>query len=237
MMHGMTTFFVLISLLGNAQTLSKTIVWDNKENGMFAHFVYGLTVTSEGTILATAEARISEGKDDGAHHLVLKRSIDQGKSFSASQILVESNQGESWTNPTLLQDGKTKEIFLFYALNHQNTRTQVFYKTSLDDGLSWSAATELTSLFVDNAHNWTFHLPGPGHGIQLKDGRLIVQFWHRKAISYAAADRKYGVNCLYSDDHGRTWQVGGDSPLGEMNESQLVERKNGNLLLVGRMLT
>jgi len=236
-MYSMMTFFVFISLSGNAQSLSKKIVWDKKENGIFAHFVYGLTVTSKGTILAMAEARITDGKDDGAHHLVLKRSIDKGKSFSASQTVVESNQGESWTNPTLLQDGKTKEIFLFYALNHQNNRTQVFYKTSMDDGLTWSAATELTSLFADNEHDWTFHLPGPGHGIQLKGGRLIVQVWHRKAISNAAPDRRYGVNCLYSDDHGKTWQVGGDSPIGEMNESQLVERENGDVLLIGRMLT
>jgi sialidase-1 len=219
------------------EKIHKTTVWAEKENKMFAHFVYGLTVTDKGTILAFAEARIDTSADDGAHHIVLKRSTDEGNSFSESKIIVESTQKQSWTNPTVLHDQKTKEIFLFYALNHKNVSTQVYYKTSKDDGLSWSAATEITSLFTTNAHEWTFHLPGPGHGIQLKNGRLIIQVWHRKSISFAAAERKYGVNCVYSDDHGRTWKIGGDTPVGELNESQIVEQKNGDILLIGRTIT
>jgi len=215
----------------------KTTVWAEDENKIFAHFVYGLTVTDKGTILAFAEARIKDGADDGAHHIVFKRSTDKGISFSESKIVVESTQEQSWANPTVVQDQQTKEIFLFYALNHKNVSTQVYFKTSKDDGLSWSAATEITSLFTENAHEWTFHLPGPGHGIQLKNGRLIIQVWHRKSISFATAERKYGVNCVYSDNHGKTWKLGGDTPVGELNESQIVEQKNGDILLIGRTIT
>ncbi len=221
--------------LGEAQLiLHKATVWDNKENGIFGHFVYGLAVTQSGSILAFAEARIDEGADDGAHHIVMKRSLDQGKSFSASNIIVESKNGQSWANPTVVQDRKTKEIFLFYALNYKNTHTEVFYKTSNDDGITWSLPKEVTSLFADNTHQWTFHLPGPGHGIQLKNKRLIVPVWHRKSISFPGIERAYGVNCLYSDDHGKTWNVGGDTPVGELNESQVVETESGHLLLIGR---
>ncbi len=219
------------------EQIYKTTVWAENENKMFAHFVYGLTVTDKGSILALAEARIDTGLDDGAHHIVLKRSTDKGQSFSESKIIVESTKEQSWTNPTVLQDRITKEIFLFYALNHKNESTQVYFKTSKDDGISWSAASEITSLFVTNAHGWTFHLPGPGHGIQLKNGRLIIPVWHRKSISFATKERKYGVNCVYSDDHGKTWKVGGDTPVGELNESQIVEQKDGDLLLIGRTVT
>lgn len=219
------------------ENVYKTTVWAEKENDMFAHFVYGLTVTGQGSILAFAEARIDKSADDGAHHIVLKRSIDKGRSFSTSTIIVESKEGQSWTNPTVVQDRKTKEIFLFYALNHQNVNTQVFFKTSTDDGLSWSDAREITSLFAENAHDWTFHLPGPGHGIQLQGGKLLVQVWHRKSISFIATQRNYGVNCLYSDDHGKTWKLGGDTPVGELNESQIVEQKNGDVMLIGRTVT
>jgi sialidase-1 len=233
-----TILLLSIFMRANAQNLlKKTTVWTEKENNMFAHFVYGLTVTDKGTILAFAEARIDKSADDGAHHIVMKRSIDQGQSFSAYNVLVESKEGQSWTNPTVVQDRKTKEIFLFYALNDKNVSTQVFYKSSTDDGLSWSSAKEVTSSFTENAYEWTFHLPGPGHGIQLKNGRLMVQVWHRRSIKFAAAERKYGVNCLYSDDHGKTWKAGGDTPAGELNESQIVEQKNGDVLLIGRTIT
>ena len=212
----------------------KTTLWTAKENGIFAHFVYGLTVTDKGTILAFAEARITESADDGAHHIVLKRSTDKGNSFSPSVTLVKSVDGQSWTNPTIVQDNKTKELFLFYALNHKNVSTQVFYMSSNDDGLSWSNATEITNIFENNKQGWTFHLPGPGHGIQWKNKRLIVPVWHRKSISFIGAERAYGVNCIYSDDHGKTWKVGEDAPVGQFNESQIVTKTNGDILLIGR---
>lgn len=226
---------ILFPFVGNAQ--HKTMVWKANEDNIFAHFVYGLAVTDKGTILAFAEARITESADDGAHHIALRRSTDNGNSFSPSVTLVKSADGQSWTNPTIVQDSKTKELFLFYALNHHNVSTQVFYISSKDDGLSWSSATEITTLFDDNKQGWTFHLPGPGHGIQLKNKRLVVPVWHRKSIAFAAKERAYGVNCIYSDDHGKTWKVGGDAPVGEFNESQIVTKKNGDILLIGRTLS
>ena len=73
-------------------------------------------------------------------------------------------------------------------------------------------------------------MPGPGHGIQLarqrgaqrpKNGRLVVPFWNRTAIS---TPRRYGVLAVYSDDHGRTWKVGGAAGREYgMNESRIAE--------------
>lgn len=215
----------------------KTTIWKANENNIFTYFVYGLTVTVKGTILAFSEARIVNGSDHGAHHIVLKRSIDNGRSFSESEILAESTSGQSWANPTVVQDAKTGIIFLFYALNHENRSSEVFYTKSSDDGLTWARPTDVTALFKNNSNEWTFHLPGPGHGIQLRNKRLIVPVWHRKDISFPAARRNYGVNCIYSDDHGRSWKSGGDAPVGEFNESQIVEQKNGNVLLIGRTIS
>ncbi|RZK48900.1 MAG: exo-alpha-sialidase [Pedobacter sp.] len=231
--------YLVVALLctpfwGVAQKVQKTVVWTQNEDNINTHFVYGLTVTKKGTILAMAEARIDDWRDDSAHHLVLKRSTNKGKTFLPNQIIQESKNGESWANPTLVQDHTTQEIFLFYALNQHNASSRLFYRTSKDEGATWSEPTEVTALFEPNKHAWTFHLPGPGHGIQLQKGRLIVQVWHRRSIAFAAPERRYGVNCIYSDDHGKTWQVGGDSPVGEFNESQIVELQNGDLLLVAR---
>ncbi len=236
-------FKIIIALLlacfstKGQDTVNRTILWKANEDGVFAHFVYGLTVTQRGTILAFAEARINDGTDEGAHHIVLKRSVDKGDSFSASTIIVKSENGQCWANPTAVQDRKTGRLFLFYALNQRNAGTAVFYKCSNDDGVSWSEATAVTFLFDNNPYNWTFHLPGPGHGIQLKNKRLMVSIWHRRSISFSVAERQYGVNCIYSDDQGKTWKSGGYTPVGELNESQIVEQANGNIFLIGRTVT
>jgi Neuraminidase (sialidase) len=231
-----TLLFVCPLWLNAQELLQKTTVWEQGENNTFAHFVYGLCATSKGTILAFAEARIINGADDGAHHIVLKRSTDQGISFSPSIIVVASDNGKSFANPTTLQDRSTGTIFLFYALNDANKRTEVFYIKSVDDGQKWSQPISVTDIFTKNTQEWTFHLPGPGHGVQLKNNRLLVPIWHRKSISFPVAKRNYGVNCLYSDDHGTTWKLGGNTPVGELNESQVVEQRNGDLLLIGRTI-
>jgi sialidase-1 len=227
---------LLVPCPSTAQQPQQTVVWEEKADGHLAHFVYGLTATRKGTILAFAEARISSGADDSAHHIVMKTSKDKGLTFSASKIVVESKNGESYANPTIVEDRSTNTLFLFYARNYTNDSTSVFFTKSIDDGQTWSASTEITLMFSKNAHHWTFHLPGPGHGIQLKNKRLVVPIWHRRSIRFAATERNYGVNCLYSDDHGKTWHLGGDTPVGQLNESQIVEQKNGDLLLIGRTI-
>lgn len=230
-------YLAFIATLNAQEPLQKTTIWAENEDHYSAHFVYGLTVTTKGTILAFAEARIENGSDDGAHHIVLKRSTDQGKSFSPSKLVKKSTAGKSYTNPTVVQDRVTGTIFLFYALNYHNDSTAVYIVKSDDDGLNWSPETNVTPVLSSAQAGWTFHLPGPGHGIQLKNNRLLIPIWHRKSISFASGSRNYGVTGLYSDDHGRTWHSGSATPIGELNESQLVEQKNGDILLIGRTIT
>jgi hypothetical protein len=122
--------------IGKAQAIfQKTTVWQEKESGYFTHFVYGLTVTKKGSVLAFAEARIENGSDQGAHHIVMKRSRDKGASFSASKILVASDNGQCWANPTALVENKTGTIFLFYALNEHNAQFIKKVKMMANPGL------------------------------------------------------------------------------------------------------
>ena len=173
---------------------------------------------------------------------------------------------EVWTNMTPLADRETGRIFLFYALNEgtvngQNLQryTKVFYKYSDDDGMTWSNRIEITELlnvtgegkqamaadengFPCDYLGRAFHMPGPGHGIQLSDGRLLLHFWNRAAIGrlngppIPVDKRKYGVCTIYSDDHGGTWHYGsGFGHDGQnLNESRILELENGDIYLNGR---
>ena len=262
----------------------ETTVWRDRENEMAVHFVYGLTATRSGAILAFAEARIGSGDDETPHHLVMKRSADLGASWSDS-VIVEPSDGnywkaqgqpdrrECWANPAALADRSTGRIFIFYVLNegayagkNMQRYTRNFYRYSDDDGKTWSARVDVTDLLNAKAEGtpnrdasgaWirdingfacdhlgrAFHMPGPGHGVQLKEGRLLMPFWNRTAIGAPGGlipreQRAYGLRLLYSDDGGNRWKAG--PAFGEEvgpTECRLVEFDDGTVYLNARVDT
>lgn len=215
---------------------AESVVWSAGEDGAVEHFLYGVVVTARGTVLACSEARL-DPSDTGAHHIAVKRSTDGGASWPESVTVEPSVGGQCWANPTMVADPLTGRVLLFYALNAGNNSSRVFFRASRDDGRSWSDRTEVTGLFAADPAARPFHLPGPGHGIALSDGRLLVQVWHRGPVSLPVAERAYGASVITSDDHGLTWQAGGYIPVDPaypVNEARLFERSDGAVVLGGR---
>ncbi len=246
---------------GPKPLFEEVTVWQRNEENAWPYHVYGLVQSKKGTLLAFAEGRVGPW-DNEPHHLVLKRSHDGGRTWSRN-IYIERADGsfysangqpgklEAWTNTGPVVDLETGRVFFFYALNegskYQNA-TRVFYRYSDDDGQNWlpsprdGGRVEVTHLLAENPHGWTFHMPGPGHGIQLchqqgshagNNGRLVLAVWHRRAVT--ANPRRYGISLLVSDDHGRTWRHTGDAGIGfGMGEGRIVELDDGRILLNAR---
>jgi hypothetical protein len=240
-----------------APWFEESVLWAKQDEGVARYHVFGLVRSVRGTLLAFAEARLKRGDHD-PHHLVVRRSRDGGRTWERN-IIVERADGafwaaqgrtgklECWTNCGPVVEEQGGRIFFFYALNEGSRDqkfTRVFYRCSDDDGLTWQGGgrVEVTHLLADNPHGWTFHMPGPGHGIQLRhqqgqqasrNGRLVLPFWHRRALP--DTPRRYGVSLLVSDDRGRTWRRAGDAGVQHgMNESRVVELADGRLLLNAR---
>ncbi len=233
-------FFICLQGRLTAQVFAESVLWPPGIDSAFhvkEHFVYGLIEAGNGDVLAFAEGRIGTG-DDGPHHIVLKRSRDKGKHWLPSQVIVASNNGESFANPTPVRERKTGKLFLFYARNFNNDSSRVYTINSSDQGITWSAPVELTHLFQKDPYRRPFHLPGPGHGITLENGRMLVQVWHRFAVKKNIRERRYGVSVLYSDDQGSSWKSGGYLPGVDSfsaNESRLVALGGSQLLLDARL--
>jgi sialidase-1 len=76
---------------------------------------------------------------------------------------------------------------------------------------------------------------GPGHGVQLSSGRLVVPVWLSTGTG-GHAHRPSSIATVYSDDHGATWQSGNivageTDPLVNPSESVAVELADGRVLL------
>ncbi len=228
-----------------APSFTETTLWDASSGPLANYHVHGLTVLPDDTILAMTEGR-HEVCDAGPRDLLLRRSTDRGETWSASQVVVASVDGQSWGNPTPVTDRRTGEVFLFYMLSErlpENTTCSgdsgdLYVVSSTDGGVTWGTPRSLAGLFDGFDYGWALHGPGPGHGIQLDNGRLLLNVAHRRTIvGTTASTRNYGVSTVYSDDHGRTWKAGGAVPVSAdypINEARLLQRSDGSVLVNGR---
>ena len=139
-------------------------------------------------------------------------------------------------NPCPVVDRQTVTVYLLMTHNlgidrepqiidetSQGTRT-VWAAQSADDGASWSKPRGITS--ATKRKDWTWYATGPGAGIQLKSGRLVIPCDHIEA-----GTKKYFSHVIYSDDGGGTWRLGGRTPADQVNECEVVELADGRLLL------
>ena len=212
---------------------TETELWRHGDNDVAIYHVFGL-VSFGSTVLAFAEARYGLAKDACERHdIVLRRSTDGGRSFSASVTLLSG--GRCLANPTPVHDAASGKTFLFYCENPDNCNTECFVTESADGGCSWSQPRRLTDELNAFSAPYTFHLFGPGHGIDLHgsyEGRLIVPVWHRLSVELPPEERGYCASLLLSDDHGATWRQ--TAPFTgkacRANESRLTQTADGSLL-------
>lgn len=223
----------------------ETTMWDSEIGPRLNYHVHGLAVLPDDTILVATEGRF-DVCDAGPRELLLRRSVDGGDTWEDNVVVHPSIEGQSWGNPTFVVDHTTGEVFFFFMLSillPENTGCSgdigdLYMKSSTDGGQTWSAARDISGMFDHFPYDWALHGPGPGHGIQLATGRLLLQVSHRRVvIGNTVNERFYGVSTLYSDDHGATWQAGGAIPVSvdyPLNESRLVELSDGRILINAR---
>lgn len=246
---------VQVTVLPEGVVLQTTRIISYGENSdITTYHQFGTITTKAGTILATCEARVGGGDADNPSSIALWRSTDGGKTWSDTIIVADYAQnkcsetendcgkgiyGHFFANPTPVVDYETGKIFIFYSENFSNASSKLYYRTSTDDGVTWSAPTEVTSLFDSDPYDRAFHLPGPGHGLQIEsgeyEGRLVVEVWHRHTVSLASANRQYGLSVIYSDDGGATWKNSEYIDIGyHMNEGRVAQLAGGTLVINSR---
>lgn len=214
-------------------------IFKRGDEGYHTYRIPALVKTKTGTLLAFAEARKNSASDTGDIDLVVRRSSDDGATWS--EITTVWNDGvHTCGNPAPVVDQTTGTIFLLMTWNNGaddigpiNAGTSIdtrraFVCHSTDDGFTWSTPEEITS--TTKKETWGWYATGPCHGIQLtkgeKKGRLMIPCDY---ISKAGTGGGAGAHVIYSDDQGATWQLGGITTRG--NESTVAELSDGRLLL------
>ena len=119
---------------------------------------------------------------------------------------------------------------------------RVFATTSHDKGATFAPPVEITDFLLPyrTQYDWRVVGPGPGHGIQLRNGRLVVPVWLSTGAGTEFGAGKLGhrpsaLTSIYSDDHGRSWQRGAiiavdSAEIPNPNETVAVELSDGRVL-------
>jgi sialidase-1 len=202
------------------------------------HRIPGMLVTGKGTLLIYCEARRTPG-DWAMMDILLQCSHDHGESFSSPIVLARgTDKHKTVNNPVMMQD-KNGRIHFLYCEDYTICGGRVIRRYSDDDGQSWSDPIDITAMTLPDHHN-AFAL-GPGHGITLNDGTLLVPVWMvpKQAKAPIQAHSPSVVTTLYSKDNGETWALGellGDTEgIKNPNETQAVVTSDGRVYINLRM--
>lgn len=194
-----------------------------------------LVMTKKGTLLAFCEGRIGTSSDWADMDLLMRRSTDKGKTWNPNQVIASRQGGTPTSNATPIVD-RDGTVHLIY----QRDYARAYYTQSKDDGKTWSKAIDITYAFdaFKLEYDWKVLAPGPGHAIQLKNGRLLVPVWLSDPDKLVP-HRSHGPSCvatIYSDDLGKTWKRGAiaakNTPeLKSPNETVAVQLEDGRVML------
>jgi photosystem II stability/assembly factor-like uncharacterized protein len=218
---------------------TEQVLFESGKGGYHTYRIPAIVKTTKGTLLAFCEGRKRSRSDTGDIDTLLRRSTDGGKTWSPQQV-VWDDAGNCCGNPAPVVDSETGKVWLLSTWNRgddhegaiksqksKDTR-RVFVTSSGDDGLTWDQPREITK--TTKKPDWTWYATGPCHGIQLgkgtRKGRLVIPCDHIEA-----ATGHYYSHAIYSDDHGKTWELGESTPQHQVNECTVAELSDGRLML------
>lgn len=257
MSHRLLKSCALLSLCGAMFAaephLEKSAVFPPGMNGIARYRIPGIVVTTKGTVLAYSEARRNSSADWGEIEVHLRRSTDGGKTWQEPKHIAHSGtriegnphkkkdggeREQTVNNPVAIVDRETGAIEMLYCINY----ARCFSMRSTDDGATWSTPVEITATFEPfrKHYDWKVIATGPGHGIQMKSGRLVVPIW--LAYGKEGDHKPSAAATIYSDDHGKTWKAGdlclpNEGELGNPNETMIAELSDGRVMLVSRSVS
>ena len=209
---------------GAEKGVQQVDVFQGGTGGYHTYRIPAIVLSSKNTLLAFCEGRKTSDDDAGDIDLMLRRSSDGGKIWRPVQLVYEEGGTAKITigNPCPVVERTTGTIWLPFCRNNN----RVFITKSTDDGLTWDKPVEITQHV--KKPEWRWYATGPGHGIQLRSGRLVIP-----CDCGDGRDKEQHSLVFYSDDRGQMWKLGGVTQ-SAMDECEVVELTDQSLLLCMR---
>ncbi|MBA4147611.1 MAG: exo-alpha-sialidase [Verrucomicrobia bacterium] len=232
-----------------SSNIVKTVIRRQGDDGVHTYRIPGLATTKAGSLIAVFDIRHENTRDlPGDVDVGMRRSTDLGVTWEPMQVILDyprdkpESMGNGVGDPCVLADLQTGSIFVagLWSMGNRGwggsgpgmspEETGQFVLTrSDDDGRTWSGPINITSQV--KRPEWRLCFQGPGRGIQLRDGTLVMpaQFKDAQDVPHSFF--------IYSEDHGKLWKPSPPAVTGTnlwTTEAQVAELANGDILITMR---
>lgn len=200
------------------------------EEGVSCYRIPSIVTAPNGDLLAAIDERVPSCGDlkwSEDINIVLRRSSDNGKTWSDIKTIADFPLGRSASDPSMIVDDMTGKIFLFYNYMDLPKERDVYYlhvMESIDNGRSWSTPRDITAQITKPEWHNDFKFITSGRGILTRSGMLV----------HTLVNLENGLHLFASKDHGQSWFLI-DTPVKPANESKIVELQDGRWMINSRV--
>jgi sialidase-1 len=218
--------------LAEGLNVVENIFYSGMEEGVSCYRIPALVTAPNGDLVAAIDQRVPSCGDlkwSDDINIIIRRSTDDGKTWSDIEAIVDHPPGMSASDPSMIVDQQTNEIFLFYNYMDLINEKDIYYLhviMSSDNGNTWSTPLDITPQISKPGWKSDFKFITSGRGIQTRDGRLL----------HCLVNLTSGMHVFGSDDHGNTWYLI-DTPIEPADESKIIELVDGRWMINSRVNT
>lgn len=231
------SFFFLILIPGllaqnqkEAQPFKFINLFNSGDLEQGCYRIPALITAPNGDLIAAIDQRVENCGDLRSNrdiNIVIRRSRDNGESWTDIETVVDYPFGESASDPSMIVDVETGKIWMFYNYMDLENEKNIYYLKAVfssDHGKSWSEPVDITSQITKPEWHEDFKFITSGRGIQTSDGTLLHTLVHLEK----------GVFQFGSKDHGKSWFFI-DNPIHPADESKVVELEDGSWMINSRV--
>lgn len=194
-----------------------------------------LVTAADNSLVAVVDKRGSSlGDLPNTISIMSRRSTDNGKNWSEPVVVAQGGNGKTYGDPAVVLDKKTGNLICMFVGDQglwnatPYNRQGIYVSKSTDNGVSWSEPVAITDQVYANHSGWYAGFAGSGHGLCLKDGRLMFVLAIRATSATEVPLHNYAI---YSDDGGDNWTLSTNAATTVGDEAKVVELEDGDILM------